>query len=61
MYYNHNGSPSSSNYAENIKRVGFLHITKINVRLYNNSVAPSSSDFTFNCYWQKYDYDYTKL
>ena len=61
MYYNHNGSPSGSNFAENIKRVGFLHITKINVRLYNNSVAPSSSDVTFNCYWQKYDYDYTKL
>ena len=61
MYYNHAGSPSGSNFAENIKRIGFIHITKINFRLYNNTVAPSSSDITFNCYWQKYDYDYTKL
>ena len=61
MYYNHNGCGSGANYAENIKRIGFLHITKVNFRLYNNTLAPSSSDITFNCYWQKYDYDYTKL
>lgn len=61
MYYNHNGSPSKTNFAENVKRLGFVHITKVNFRLYNNSLAPSSSDITFNCYWQKYDYDYSKL
>lgn len=61
MYYNHNGCGSGANYAENIKRIGFIHITKVNFRLYNSNIAPSSSDITFNCYWQKYDYDYTKL
>lgn len=61
MYYNHNGSPSKTNFAENVKRLGFVHITKVNFRLYNNTLAPSSSDITFNCYWQKYDYDYSKL
>lgn len=61
IYYNHKGSASKTNFAENVKRIGFIHITKVNFRLYNNTLAPSSSDITFNCYWQKYDYDYSKL
>lgn len=61
LYYDHSGSASGSNFAEHIKRIGFIHITKVNFRLYNSTVAPSSSDITFNCYWQKYDYDYNKL
>lgn len=46
--------------AANIKRLGLLHVKTID---WNVS---SSSDYrdsfvTFNCYWQKYDYDYSKL
>ena len=44
-----------------MKRIGFLHIRTVNFKTYNNTKAPSSSDVTFNCYWQKYDYDYSKI
>ena len=59
LYYNYEGS--SSNVAANVRRIGFLHIRTVNFKTYNNTKAPSSSDVTFNIYWQKYDYDYSKL
>lgn len=59
LYYGYNGS--AENVAANIRRIGFLHIRTVNFKTYNNTKAPSSSDVTFNCYWQKYDYDYSKL
>ena len=35
-----------------MKRIGLMHITHINYRMLK-------SDYTFNIYWQKYDYDYS--
>lgn len=59
LYYDYDGS--AENVAANVRRIGFLHIRTVNFKTYNNTSAPSSSDVTFNCYWQKYDYDYSKL
>lgn len=55
FYYDHNGL-DADNKAKNIKRIGLLHITHIDFRLYNNTVAPSSSCITFDMYWMKHDY-----
>ncbi len=59
FYYNYEGS--TSNVAANIRRIGFLHIRTVNFKMWNNTKAPSSSDVLFNIYWQKYDYDYSKV
>lgn len=59
LYYGYDGS--AADIAANIRRIGFLHIRSVNFRMWNNTTAPSSSDITFNCYWQKYDYDYSKI
>ena len=58
FYYNVNGV--GSNKAENIKRIGLLHIKHINFKLYNNTNAPSSSSITFDMYWMKHDYKYAE-
>lgn len=58
FYYNVNGV--GSNKAENIKRIGLLHIKHINFKLYNNTNAPSSSAITFDMYWMKHDYKYAE-
>ena len=54
IYYNVNGQ--ATNGAENIKRIGFLHIKHIDFILYNNTKAPSSSSIKFDMYWMKHDY-----
>lgn len=66
MYYAHPGPAKVGdkfNFASNLKRIGFLHITNVNFVIdETNSKRPASmSDYTFNCYWQKYDYDYSKI
>ncbi|MCH5214763.1 MAG: IPT/TIG domain-containing protein [Muribaculaceae bacterium] len=55
LYYNHKGL-NSSNRAENVRRMGVLHIKHIDFRPYNNTDAPSSSSVTFDMYWMKHDY-----
>lgn len=55
LYYNNKGL-NSSNRAENVKRIGVLHIKHIDFKLYNNTDAPSSSSITFDMYWMKHDY-----
>lgn len=59
-YYSNNGYSKEAPVA-NIKRLGFLHVTTIDwvVATANNDYRNSSVNF--NCYWQKYDYDYSKL
>lgn len=59
LYYNVNGS--TANVAANIKRIGLLHIKTVDFKLYNNTNAPSSSSVEFDIYWQKHDYDYSKV
>ena len=57
-YYSNCGY-SKETPAANIKRLGFLHVTTID--WVNASNDYRNSSVNFNCYWQKYDYDYTKL
>lgn len=59
FYYNVKGSVD--NVADNIKRIGVLHIKTVDFKLYNNTNAPSSSSIEFDMYWQKQDYDYSKI
>ena len=59
FYYNVKGSVD--NVADNIKRIGVLHIKTVDFKLYNNTNAPSSSSIEFDMYWQKHDYDYSKV
>lgn len=58
LYYDYHGvekgTDGKNNFARNVKRIGLMHITHINYRMLK-------SDYTFNIYWQKYDYDYSKL
>ncbi len=67
LYFNHNGPAKGAddklNYATNVKRIGLLHITNVNFKIdqAHNSKPASLSDYTFNIYWQKYDYDYSKV
>lgn len=48
---------------ENVKRIGFICVRKIDFKIDNaNSNKPASlSTFTYDCYWQKHDYDYSKI
>ena len=59
LYYNVNGS--TSNVADKVKRIGLLHIKTVDFKMYNNTKAPSSSSIEFDMYWQKKDYDYSKV
>lgn len=59
LYYNVAGS--TSNVADNVKRIGLLHIKTVDFKMYNNTKAPSSSSIEFDMYWQKHDYDYSKV
>ncbi len=45
---------------DKVRRIGFVHIKQINYAFDSNKVAKKST-VLYNCYWQKYDYDYTKL
>lgn len=58
-YYKNCGY-SKDNPCLNVKRIGLLHITNIDWAVYNNQDY-RNSEVGFNCYWQKYDYDYSKL
>lgn len=58
-YYNNYGYNPDSR-ASGIRRLGLLHIKQIDWGVYNNSNLGSSA-VTFDCYWQKYDYDYSKV
>lgn len=55
LYYNQKGL-NSDNRAENVKRMGVMHIKHIDFKLYNGTDAPSSSSITFDMYWMKRDY-----
>ena len=58
-YYTNNGYSAEAP-AANIKRLGLLHIKTIDWNV-SSSNDYRDSFVTFNCYWQKYDYDYSKL
>ena len=58
-YYNNYGYNAESR-ASGIRRLGLLHIKQIDWGVYNNSNLGASA-VTFDCYWQKYDYDYSKV
>lgn len=58
-YYNNYGY-NPDNRAAGIRRLGILHLKQIDWGVYNNSNFGASA-ITFDCYWQKYDYDYSKV
>lgn len=58
-YYNNYGYNAESR-ASGIRRLGLIHIKQIDWGVYNNSNLGASA-VTFDCYWQKYDYDYSKV
>lgn len=55
LYYNYKGFSGDLPLA-NVKRVGFIHLRKVNFRPVSG--APSASDITYNVYWQKADYQF---
>lgn len=57
LYYNQKGL-DTDNKSLNIKRIGIIHIKHIDFKMWNNTVAPSSSAITFDMYWMKHDYQY---
>ncbi len=57
-YYSYNGY-NKDNRVQNIRRLGIIHLTKVNWIVSNNDLR--GTQVTYNCYWQKYDYDYSKL
>ena len=57
-WYDYNGY-NSDNDVENIRRIGLMHITQVHWIVSNNDFR--GTQVTFDCYWQKYDYDYSKL
>lgn len=62
LYYGYEGAGSEANKAANIRRIGFLHIRTVNFKVAAGSNPnPGASDILFNMYWQKYDYDYSKI
>lgn len=63
LYYDVNGSPTSANPVEHVRRIGFIHITSVDFKVVasGSNNPPSGSAVHFNAYWQKSDYDYSKL
>lgn len=67
LYYDYRGLEKEGekkyNYASHVKRLGLLHIKEVNFRKdqSNSNKTASLSDYTFDIYWQKYDYDYSKV
>ena len=55
LYFDVNGI-TSTDPLSHVKRIGFVHITKVNFRPVSG--APSQSDITYNVYWQKEDYQF---
>ena len=62
VFYYANSGFSKEQPAANVKRIGLLHVRTINFRIYSAS-SPNygNSTVTFDMYWQKYDYDYSKI
>lgn len=65
FYYNEKGfdpKAADRNGVANVKRIGILHVKKATFKMKEGTEKdPSASSITFNMYWQKQDYDYTKI
>lgn len=64
LYFDHAGfNKDAVDNLKHIKRIGFVNVKKIDYKVdpTNSSHAALLSEITFNCYWQKYDYDFSKL
>lgn len=59
FYYGYGGY--NGNFAQNVRRIGIVHIHTLNYLYDSTSKNYSRSDVTYDCYWQKYDYDYSKI
>lgn len=54
VHLNHKGYAADT-FLDNIKRIGFLHITNVDLARVN-AASPSKSFMTFDMYWAKYDF-----
>lgn len=65
FYYDVNGynpKDADRNGVANVKRIGILHVKKATFKMKEGTVKdPSASSITFDMYWQKHDYDYSKV
>lgn len=65
FYYNEKGfdpKAADRNGVANVKRIGILHVKKATFKMKEGTTQdPSASSITFDMYWQKQDYDYSKV
>lgn len=65
FYYNvkgYNPAAVDKNGVANVKRIGILHVKKGTFKMKEGTEKdPSASSITFDMYWQKHDYDYSKV
>lgn len=57
FYFDYNGA---GDYA-NVKRIGILHIKTVDFKFDSKGTTPSESSVEFDIWWQKHDYDYSKV
>lgn len=63
FYYDVNGydnKATDKNPVKNVKRIGLLHVKTADYKISSGN-NPGKSSITFNMYWQKQDYDYSKI
>ncbi len=63
LYFDHTGyNIDAADRLTHIKRIGFINVKKLHYEVdqTNSSKAALLSQFTFNAYWQKYDYNHTR-
>ena len=68
FYYNVKGydnKAADKNPVKNVKRIGLMHIKSADFKMKGDTGKdkndPSASSITFDMYWQKQDYDYSKV
>ena len=57
FYFNYKGAGSYAN----VKRIGLLHIKTVDFKVATDGKTPSESSVEFDIYWQKHDYDFSKV
>ncbi len=62
FYYNVKGyGGDDKNPVRDVKRIGLMHIKSADFKMKEGTEEPSASSITFDMYWQKQDYDYSKV
>lgn len=64
FYYNVKGydnKAADKNPVKDVKRIGLMYIKSADFKMKGTEKDPSASSITFDMYWQKQDYDYSKV